>query len=315
MTAYTDISQAFGNTPLVRLNRIAEGAGATVWAKLEFYNPASSVKDRLGIALINAAEQSGELQPGGTIVESTSGNTGIALAAIGAARGYHVVLTMPASMSKERRALLQALGAELVLTDPHKGMTEAVEQAKLIAAERPNAVWVRQFENEANPAIHVVTTGPEIWRDLDGTVDVFVAGVGTGGTITGVGTYLKQQNPVVKVVAVEPKDSPMLTEGRAGGHRIQGIGPNFVPAILDRDVIDEVIDVEYPDAIEVTRALAKQEGILAGMSAGAAVWAALELAKRPEHVGQNIVVIVPDSGERYLTTAIYVDPEPEPESK
>lgn len=315
MTAYTDISQAFGNTPLVRLNRIAEGVGATVWAKLEFYNPASSVKDRLGIALINAAEQSGELQPGGTIVESTSGNTGIALAAIGAARGYHVVLTMPASMSKERRALLQALGAELVLTDPHKGMTEAVEQAKLIAAERPNAVWVRQFENEANPAIHVVTTGPEIWRDLDGTVDVFVAGVGTGGTITGVGTYLKQQNPVVKVVAVEPKDSPMLTEGRAGGHRIQGIGPNFVPAILDRDVIDEVIDVEYPDAIEVTRALAKQEGILAGMSAGAAVWAALELAKRPEHAGQNIVVIVPDSGERYLTTAIYVDPEPEPESK
>lgn len=315
MTAYTDISQAFGNTPLVRLNRIAEGAGATVWAKLEFYNPASSVKDRLGIALINAAEQSGELQPGGTIVESTSGNTGIALAAIGAARGYHVVLTMPASMSKERRALLQALGAELVLTDPHKGMTEAVEQAKLIAAERPNAVWVRQFENEANPAIHVVTTGPEIWRDLDGTVDVFVAGVGTGGTITGVGTYLKQQNPAVKVVAVEPKDSPMLAEGRAGGHRIQGIGPNFVPAILDRDVIDEVIDVEYPDAIEVTRALAKQEGILAGMSAGAAVWAALELAKRAEHAGQNIVVIVPDSGERYLTTAIYVDPEPEPESK
>lgn len=310
MTAYDDISQAFGNTPLVRLNRLGSDAAATVWLKLEFYNPASSVKDRLGIALINAAEASGALKPGGTIVESTSGNTGIALAAIGAARGYQVVLTMPASMSKERRYLLQALGAELVLTDPHKGMTEAVEQAKQIAAER-GAVWVRQFENEANPAIHVATTGPEIWNDLDGKVDVFVAGVGTGGTITGVGRYLKEQNPAVKIVAVEPKDSPMLTEGRPGGHRIQGIGPNFVPPILDRSVIDEVVDVEFPDAITVARDLAKQEGILAGMSAGAAVWAALEVAKRPEHAGQNIVVIVPDSGERYLTTALYIDPEPE----
>lgn len=314
MTAYNDISEAFGNTPLVRLNRIADQVGATVWAKLEFYNPASSVKDRLGIALINAAEASGELAPGGTIVESTSGNTGIALAAIGAARGYHVVLTMPASMSKERRALLQALGAELVLTDPYKGMTEAVEQAKVIAAERPGAVWVRQFENAANPAIHVATTGPEIWRDLDGKVDVFVAGVGTGGTITGVGTYLKQQNPGVKIVAVQPKDSPMLTEGRAGGHRIQGIGPNFVPAILDRDVIDEVIDIEFADAVEVARDLAKSEGILAGMSAGAAVWGALELAKRTENAGKNIVVLIPDSGERYLTTTLYVDPEPEAEA-
>lgn len=310
MTAYDDISQAFGNTPLVRLNRLGSDAVATVWLKLEFYNPASSVKDRLGIALINAAEASGALKPGGTIVESTSGNTGIALAAIGAARGYQVVLTMPASMSKERRYLLQALGAELVLTDPHKGMTEAVEQAKQIAADR-GAVWVRQFENEANPAIHVSTTGPEIWNDLDGKVDVFVAGVGTGGTITGVGRFLKEQNPAVKIVAVEPKDSPMLTEGRAGGHRIQGIGPNFVPPILDREVIDEVIDVEFPEAIAVARDLAKQEGILAGMSAGAAVWAALEVAKRPEHAGGNIVVIVPDSGERYLTTALYIDPESE----
>lgn len=311
MTAHTDISTAFGNTPLVRLNRVTEGAGAQVWAKLEFYNPASSVKDRLGIALINAAEASGELQPGGTIVESTSGNTGIALAAIGAARGYKVVLTMPASMSKERRALLKALGAELVLTDPYKGMTEAVDRAQQIVAERPGAVWVRQFENEANPAIHVETTGPEIWADTEGRVDVFVAGVGTGGTITGVGRYLRSQKPEVTIVAVEPADSPMLTEGRAGGHRIQGIGPNFVPAILDRELIDEVIDVQFPDAIAVTRDLASREGILAGMSAGAAVWAALEIAKRPERAGQTIVVVIPDSGERYLTTTIYEDPQPE----
>ncbi|WP_296197362.1 cysteine synthase A [uncultured Microbacterium sp.] len=311
MTAHTDISTAFGNTPLVRLNRVTEGAGAEVWAKLEFYNPASSVKDRLGIALINAAEASGELQPGGTIVESTSGNTGIALAAIGAARGYKVVLTMPASMSKERRALLKALGAELVLTDPYKGMTEAVDRAQQIVAERPGAVWVRQFENEANPAIHVETTGPEIWADTEGRVDVFVAGVGTGGTITGVGRYLRSQKPEVTIVAVEPADSPMLTDGRAGGHRIQGIGPNFVPAILDRELIDEVIDVQFPDAIAVTRDLASREGILAGMSAGAAVWAALEIAKRPERAGQTIVVVIPDSGERYLTTTIYEDPQPE----
>lgn len=312
MAAHDDISTAFGNTPLVRLNRVTDGADANVWAKLEFYNPASSVKDRLGIALINAAEASGQLRPGGTIVESTSGNTGIALAAIGAARGYRVVLTMPASMSKERRALLKALGAELVLTDPYKGMTEAVDQAQHIAAEREGAVWVRQFENDANPAIHVATTGPEIWDDTEGRVDVFVAGVGTGGTITGVGRYLKQRKPEVKIVAVEPADSPLLTEGRAGGHRIQGIGPNFVPPILDRDLIDEVVDVQYADAIAVTRDLAAKEGILAGMSAGAAVWAALELAKRPEHAGQTIVVIVPDSGERYLTTTIYEDAPPAP---
>ncbi len=309
VSAHTDISTAFGNTPLVRLNRVTEGLGAEVWAKLEFYNPASSVKDRLGIALINAAEESGELAPGGTIVESTSGNTGIALAAIGAARGYHVVLTMPASMSKERRALLKALGAELVLTDPYKGMTEAVEQAKKIVAERPGAVWVRQFENDANPAIHVATTGPEIWADTDGEIGAFIAGIGTGGTITGVGRYLRAQGSDAKIIAVEPADSPLLTEGRPGGHRIQGIGPNFVPPILDRDLIDEVIDVSFPDAIAVTRDLAAREGILAGMSAGAAVWAALQVAARPEHAGQKIVVIVPDSGERYLTTTIYEDPQ------
>jgi len=307
---HEDITTAFGGTPLVRLNRVNDG-GATVLAKLEFYNPGSSVKDRLGIALINAAEASGELKPGGTIVESTSGNTGIALALVGAARGYKVVLTMPASMSKERRALLKALGAELVLTDPYKGMTEALAVAEQIAEER-GGLLARQFENEANPAIHEATTGPEIWDDTEGGVDVFVAGVGTGGTVTGVGRYLKRQKPGVKVVAVQPKDSPMLTEGRAGGHRIQGIGPNFVPPILDRAVIDEVIDVEFDDAIQLARSLATQEGILAGISAGAAVWAAVELSKRPEHAGQTIVVIVPDSGERYLTTTIYEDPEPKP---
>jgi len=310
---YEDISQAFGGTPLVRLNRVTEGAGATVYAKLEFYNPASSVKDRLGIALINAAEASGQLQPGGTIVESTSGNTGIALAMVGAARGYRVILTMPASMSKERRALLKAFGAELVLTDPYKGMTEAIAEVERIVEATPGAVWVRQFENEANPQIHYETTGPEIWADTEGEVDVVVAGVGTGGTITGVGRYLKEQKPGVKIIAVEPKDSPMLTEGRAGGHRIQGIGPNFVPPVLDRSVLDEIITVEFPDAVRVSRELARTEGLLVGMSAGAAVWAALEVARRPEHEGQTIVVVIPDSGERYLTTTLFEDPEPKPE--
>ena len=313
MAKYEDISQAFGGTPLVRLNRVTEGAGATVYAKLEFYNPASSVKDRLGIALINAAEASGQLQPGGTIVESTSGNTGIALAMVGAARGYRVILTMPASMSKERRALLKAFGAELVLTDPYKGMTEAIAEVERIVEATPGAVWVRQFENEANPQIHYETTGPEIWADTEGEVDVVVAGVGTGGTITGVGRYLKEQKPGVKIIAVEPKDSPMLTEGRAGGHRIQGIGPNFVPPVLDRSVLDEIITVEFPDAVRVSRELARTEGLLVGMSAGAAVWAALEVARRPEHEGQTIVVVIPDSGERYLTTTLFEDPEPKPE--
>ncbi|MFT4215141.1 MAG: cysteine synthase A [Microbacterium sp.] len=312
MTRHDDITSAFGGTPLVRLNRINDG-GATVYAKLEFYNPGSSVKDRLAVALIDAAERSGQLAPGGTIVESTSGNTGIGLALVGAARGYRVVLTMPASMSKERRAILKALGAELVLTDPYKGMTEAVRVAEEYVQGHPGAILAKQFENEANPAIHVATTGPEIWADTEGDVDVFVAGVGTGGTITGVGRFLKERKPSVKVVAVEPKDSPLLTGGAPGGHRIQGIGPNFIPPILDRDVIDEVFDVEFPDAVAVARALAATEGILAGFSSGAAVWAALELSRRPEHAGQTIVVIVPDSGERYLTTTLYEDPEPRPE--
>ncbi|GAA1985910.1 cysteine synthase A [Microbacterium pumilum] len=302
---HSDITSAFGNTPLVRLNALTEGLGAEVVAKLEFYNPGSSVKDRLGVALVDAAEASGGLQPGGTIVESTSGNTGIALALIGAARGYRVILTMPASMSKERRTLLKAYGAELVLTDPYKGMTEAVATAERIAAETPGAVLARQFDHPANAEIHRRTTAEEIWRDTGGSVDYFVAGSGTGGTITGVGQVLKQRNPDVKIAVVEPKDSPMLSEGRAGGHRIQGIGPNFVPSVLDRSVIDEIFDVEFDDAIRVARELATREGILAGMSAGAAVWAALQIAARPEASGKRIVVIIPDAGERYLSTALY----------
>ena len=304
---HSDITTAFGDTPLVRLNRVTEGIDATVLAKLEYYNPASSVKDRLGIALVDAAEASGELPPGGTIVESTSGNTGIALAMVGAARGYKVILTMPASMSKERRVLLKAFGAELVLTDPTKGMTEAVNVAKQIVADTPGAVWVRQFENEANPAIHRRTTAEEILRDTDGKVDIFVAGIGTGGTITGVGQVLKEKVPGVRVIAVEPKDSPILTEGHPGPHKIQGIGPNFVPAILDRDIIDEVVDVEFDDSLRVARELAAREGLLVGMSSGAAVWAALEGAKRPENTGKTIVVVIPDTGERYLTTALFED--------
>ncbi|KQM40279.1 MULTISPECIES: cysteine synthase A [Microbacterium] len=302
---HSDITSAFGDTPLVRLNRVAEGVGGQILAKLEFYNPASSVKDRLGIAIIDAAEASGELKPGGTIVESTSGNTGIALAMVGAARGYKVILTMPASMSKERRILLKAFGAELVLTDPTKGMSHAVDEAKRIVAETPGAVWARQFENEANPAIHRKTTAEEILRDTEGKVDYFVAGIGTGGTITGVGQVLKERVPGVKVVAVEPADSPVLTKGHPGPHKIQGIGPNFVPAILDRDIIDEVIDVEFDDAIRLARETAAKDGILVGMSSGAAIWAALEVARRPEAAGKNIVVIIPSYGERYLSTALY----------
>ncbi len=302
---HSDITTAFGDTPLVRLNALTAGLPGEVLAKLEFYNPGSSVKCRLGYALVEAAEAAGELTPGGTIVESTSGNTGIALALIGAARGYRVILTMPASMSKERRTLLKAYGAELVLTDPYKGMTEAVAVAQRIAAETPGAILSRQFEHEANAAIHRRTTAEEIWRDTDGIVDWFVAGSGTGGTVTGVGQVLKQRNPDARVALVEPADSPVLTEGRAGGHRIQGIGPNFVPDVLDRSVVDEIFDVQFDDAIRVARELATREGILAGMSAGAAVWAALEIAARPESEGRRIVVIVPDSGERYLSTALY----------
>jgi len=302
---HDDITGAFGGTPLVRLNRLTEGLGATVLAKLEFYNPSASVKDRLGIGIVEAAEQAGALQPGGTIVEGTSGNTGIALAAIGAARGYKVILSMPSSMSAERKALLKAYGATLVETDPALGMKGAVAKAEEIAAETPGAILAKQFANEANPAIHYATTGPEIWDDTDGAVDIFVAGVGTGGTITGAGRYLKERKPGLTVVAVEPEESPILNGGAPGPHKIQGIGANFVPEILDREVDDEVIDVNITQAVEVARRLGTEEGILGGISSGATVKAALDLAARPENAGKTIVVIVASYGERYLSTVLY----------
>lgn len=302
-----NITEALGNTPLVRLNRVTDGAEAEVFAKLEFYNPAGSVKDRIGVAIIDAAEQSGALKPGGTIVEGTSGNTGIALALVGAARGYRVVLTMPETMSIERRKMLRAYGAELVLTEGPLGMRGAVDKAKEIVASTPGAILANQFGNAANPAIHRKTTGPEIWNDTDGQVDIFVAGIGTGGTITGAGGFLKEQNPNVKVVAVEPLDSPLLSEGTAGPHKIYGLGANFVPDILDREVYDEVIDASLPDSISQARALGTDEGILTGISGGAAVWAAIEVAKRPENAGKKIVVIVPDFGERYFSTVLFED--------
>jgi cysteine synthase A len=284
---------------------VTDGSEAIVLAKLEFYNPTSSVKDRLGVAIVDAAESSGELKPGGTIVEATSGNTGIALAMVGAARGYKVVLTMPESMSIERRALLRGFGAELVLTPAPEGMKGAVSRAEEIAAERPGAVLARQFENEANPEIHRKTTAVEIWNDTDGAIDIFVAGVGTGGTITGTGQVLKEKKPSVRVVAVEPIDSPILNGGAPGPHKIQGIGANFVPDVLDRDVYDEVIDVSITDSVDTARRLAREEGIMAGISSGATAWAALELAKRPENKGKTIVVILASYGERYLSTVLF----------
>jgi cysteine synthase A len=302
---YNDITEVFGNTPLVRINRITDGAKANVLAKLEFYNPTSTVKDRIGIAMVDAAEKSGQLKPGGTIVEATSGNTGIALAMVGAARGYKTILTMPDSMSKERRALLRAFGAELVLTPAAEGMKGAIAKAEELGAS--GAVLVRQFENEANPEIHKKTTAEEIWRDTDGSVDAIVAGIGTGGTITGIGQVLKSRKPSIKIFAVEPAASPILNGGKPGGHPIQGIGPNFIPPILDRSVYDEVIDVEADDAVKYARRAAAEEGILAGISAGAALWAASQVAKREEMSGKNIVVIIPSFGERYLSTILYKD--------
>jgi cysteine synthase A len=298
---YDNVSELVGRTPLVRLNRLTEGLDATVVAKLEFYNPANSVKDRIGAAIIDAAERSGELEPGGTIVEATSGNTGIALAMIGAARGYKVILTMPETMSTERRVMLRAYGAG------SEGMAGAVDRAKQIIATTPNAVAANQFANPANPAIHEKTTAEEVWADTDGNVDIFVAGIGTGGTITGVGRVLKARKPSVQIVGVEPKDSPLLTEGKAGPHKIQGIGANFVPEVLDRGSYDEIIDVELDDALRVARDLGTEEGILSGISTGAIIWAALELAKRPENAGKLIVAVVCDYGERYISTVLFDD--------
>jgi cysteine synthase A len=302
-----DITSAFGDTPLVRLGALAVPGGAEVVVKLEFYNPGGSVKDRLGVAIVDAAEASGQLKPGGTIVEGSSGNTGIALALVGAARGYRVVVTMPETMSVERRTIIAAYGAEVVLTPGGEGMRGAVERARQIVDETEGAIWARQFETEANAEIHRRTTAPEILRDTDGKIDFFVAGVGTGGTITGVGQVLHEQVPGVKVVAVEPADSPLLSEGKAGPHKIQGIGANFVPELLDRSQIDEVFPVQLDDALRVARDLAAKEGILSGISSGAIVHAALEIAARPENAGKRIVAIVCDTGERYLSTVLFQD--------
>ncbi len=304
---YEDATALVGNTPLVRINKLTEGAGATVVGKLEFYNPANSVKDRIGVAIIDAAERSGDLKPGGTIVEATSGNTGIALAFVGAARGYDVVLTMPETMSKERRALLRAFGAELILTPGSEGMKGAVNRANEIVAERPGAILARQFANEANPEVHRRTTAEEIWADTDGEVDILVAGIGTGGTITGVGQVLKERKPGVQVVGVEPAESPILNGGAPGPHKIQGIGANFVPDILDTSVYDEIVDVDAETAVAWARRAAREEGLLVGISSGAALYAAAELAKRPENAGKLIVTIIPSFGERYLTSVLYAD--------
>ncbi|WP_182348863.1 cysteine synthase A [Tomitella gaofuii] len=302
---HSNVTELVGGTPLVRLNRLTEGAGATVAAKLEYFGPANSVKDRIGVSIVDAAEKAGDLRPGGTIVEGTSGNTGIALAMVGAARGYKVVLTMPDTMSTERRMMLRAFGAEIVLTPGPEGMSGALEKAEEIVAATDNAILARQFANPANPDIHDTTTGEEVWADTDGEIDIFVAGIGTGGTLTGVGRNLKRRKPEVRVVGVEPADSAILNGGAPGPHKIQGLGANFVPEVLDRAVYDEIIDAGFEDSVRVSRELATREGILGGISAGANVWAALELAKRPENAGKLIVVIVPDFGERYFSTPLF----------
>jgi len=306
MKLYDNITQVVGNTPLVKINRITDGAKAQVYAKLEFYNPSSTVKDRIGIAMIDDAEKSGKLKPGGTIVEATSGNTGVALAMVGAARGYKVILTMPDSVSKERRTLIKAYGAQLVLTPGAEGMKGAVAKAEEIGS-KDGALLVRQFANPANPEIHRKTTALEIWNDTDGKVAAVVAGIGTGGTITGVGQVLKEKNPNIKIFAVEPAASPILNGGTPAGHPLQGIGPNFVPDILDKNVYDEVFDAPNEEAIKYARRAGAEEGILAGISSGAALWAASQVAKRPEFDGKIIVVIVPSFGERYLSTVLYQD--------
>ena len=307
MPIANDITELIGGTPLVRLNRMTDGLPGEVVAKLEFFNPAHSVKDRIGAAMIDAAEADGTLKPGGTVIEPTSGNTGIALAMVCAARGYKLVITMPETMSKERRAILRAYGAELILTPGPEGMGGAIAAAERLLGENPGWFMPQQFDNAANPAIHRTTTAEEIWTDTDGEVDAFIAGVGTGGTITGVGQVLKERKPGVQIIAVEPDASPILSGGQKGPHPIQGIGAGFVPENLDTDVYDEVIQVSNEDSMSTARRLATEEGLLVGISSGAAVWAALQVAAREEMAGKRIVVVVPSFGERYLTTALYAD--------
>jgi cysteine synthase A len=306
---YTKITDLIGNTPLMELQNYNKeyAPNATILAKLEYFNPAGSVKDRIAVAMIDEAEKNGQVKQGTTIIEPTSGNTGIGLASVAAARGYKIIITMPETMSVERRNLLKAYGAELVLTDGTKGMKGAIAKAEELAAEIENSFIPSQFTNPANPAYHKKTTGPEIWADTDGKVDIFVAGVGTGGTITGVGEYLKEQNPNVKIVAVEPAGSPVLSEGKSGPHKIQGIGAGFVPETLNTDVYDEIIKVENDDAFTTGRAIAHKEGFLVGISSGAALWAATQLANREENKGKTIVALLPDTGDRYLSTPLFAD--------
>ena len=306
---YTSATQLIGKTPLLELTHIEQeyGLEARILAKLEYFNLSGSVKDRIAKAMIEDAERAGKLQPGATIIEPTSGNTGIGLASVGTSKGYKLVLVMPETMSVERRQIMKAYGAELVLTEGAKGMKGAIEKAKELAANTPGSFLPGQFANPANPKIHRETTGPEIYEDTDGHVDIFVAGVGTGGTITGVGEYLKEKNPNLKIVAVEPASSPVLSTGKAGPHKIQGIGAGFVPEILNTGIYDEIISVEDRDAFATGKQIGKQEGILVGISSGAAVWAAIEVAKRPENAGKTIVVLLPDTGDRYLSTALFAD--------